>query len=361
MAVTPVVSVLMPARNAGRYLGPAVASVFAQTLRALELIVVDDGSTDDSRQILAAIADPRLVVVRTHAPRGLPHALNRGLDVARADLVARLDADDIARPERLERQLAAMRARPALALLGTRGYLVDAEGRRVGHLDRPVGEHAILWYHLFDNPFVHSSVMFRRAVVRDDLRGYDESFLTATEDWELWSRVLRRYPAANLPDRLVEYRTHPDSMMGGVDSARRRDDIRRIVTANAASVLGMDMTPREIELVCGFLLGLDRRDVDAWLTLVVRMASAFARRYPAAAPEGEPRRALGLQLDVMAARSRPAGRATALAVYAAALRRDPRFVRGLPISRVLARLTLGPTGLARLRARRTAAATPRRS
>jgi glycosyltransferase involved in cell wall biosynthesis len=352
MAAGPLVSVLMPARNAGRYLRAAVQSVLAQTLRDLELVVVDDGSTDDTRQILAGVVDPRLVVVRLEASRGLPHALNHGVRAARAELIARLDADDVALPDRLERQLAAMRAAPPLALLGTRAHLIDTEGRRLGNLDRPLGAHAIRWYHLFDNPFVHSTVMFRRAVVRDELGGYDESFLTATEDWDLWSRILRRHPAANLPDRLIEYRTHPASMIGGVDPARRRDDIRRIVATNAAVTLALRLTPTEVDLVTAFLLGLDRPDRRAWVALIVRMMAAFRAAYPDAGVEGEPWGTLGRQLDALAARARPDGRATALALYAAAVRREPRLLRTLPIARVIARLTLGTRGLARLRARR---------
>jgi hypothetical protein len=264
----------------------------------------------------------------------------------------------VARPERLERQLAAMRADPSLALLGSRATLIDTGGRPAGHLERPLGEEAIRWYQLFDNPFVHSSVMFRRAVVRDELGGYDESFLTATEDWALWSRIMRRHRAVNLAERLIAYRTHPASMIGGVDAGRRRDDIGRIVSANAAAVLGLTLTPRDVHLVCGFLLGLERHEAPAWVALAARMARAFGERYPAAARVGEPWRTLGLQLDALAVRARPTGRATALALYAGALRHHPRLLRRLPIARVLARLALGPAGIARLRAARAYVGTP---
>ena len=339
----------MPVRDAAPYVADALAGVRAQTFGDFELIVVDDASTDGSRAILARCDDPRLVVVHNDRHLGLTASLNRGLARARADLVARHDADDRSHPDRLALQVAVMRARPELALLGSRGRLIDERGRVAGIFDRPVDPHGIRWYQMFDNAFAHGSVMFRRAVVVDALGGYDESFAWA-QDWELWGRVLRRHEAANLPDRLLDYRTHAASVtVRSREPARDREYVRRIIVVNVESTVGLTLAPAEIDLLAGFIFGLERHAVAPYLALVERLVRAFHARYPAALPAGEPASTLGLQLDVLAARARPSGRGTALAVYAAALRRRPSFGRTLPLSRVVARVVLGPRGIDWLR------------
>jgi len=345
----PMVSVVMPVRNGAPFVREALGSVRAQTFDDFELIVVDDASTDDSRAILAACDDPRLVVIENERHLGLTASLNRGLARARATLIARHDADDRSHPERFARQVAAMRARPDLALLGSRGRLIDERGRVVGTFERPIDPYGIRWYQMFDNAFAHGAVMFRRSVVVDELGGYDESFAWA-QDWELWGRVLRRHEAANLPDRLIDYRTHAASVtVRSREPARDREYVRRIIAANVESTIGLTLAAEEIDLLGGFILGLERHAVASYLALVERLVRAFQARYPAALAAGEPARTLGLQLDALAARARPAGRSTALAVYAAALRRRPSLGRQLPLSRVLARGVLGPRGIAWLR------------
>ena len=345
----PEVSVVMAVRDAAPYVRAAVDSVLAQSVRDLELVVVDDASTDGSREIVAGRADPRLVLVRNERHLGLTRSLNRGLACARAALIARHDADDVSHPERLGRQMAALAADVRVALVGSRGRLVDASGRHVGGLDRPLDPYGIRWYQMFDCAFIHGSVMFRRAVVADALGGYDESLVWA-QDWELWGRVLERHDAINLPDRLVDYRAHAASVtMGARDPAAFRAHVRRIVADNVRRTLDVTLTPVEADLMCGFLLGLTRADVPRYFALVDRLAGHFQVRYPAAAETGEPHRTIAGQIDALAVRARPAGRGTTAAVYAAALRRRPSLVPRLPMARMLMRLALGPAGVARMR------------
>ena len=345
----PAVSVVMPVRDAAPYLREALDSIFAQTFADFELVVVDDASTDGSRAILDACHDRRLVVVRNERHLGLTASLNRGLARARAALVPRHDGDDRSHPERLARQVAVMRARPDLALLGARGRLIDERGRAVGTFERPLDPYGIRWYQMFDNAFAHGSVMFRRSIVVDALGGYDESFAWA-QDWDLWGRVLGRHAAANLPDRLIDYRTHAASVtVRSREPARDREYVRRIIAANVESTVGLTLAPEEVDLLSGFLLGLDRRALGSYLALVERLVLAFQGRYPGAAAAGEPSRTLGVQLDALALRARPPGRGSAIAVYAAALRRRPALGRQLPLSRVVARVVLGPRGIDWLR------------
>ena len=200
-----------------RYLGAAIDSVFAQTTRDLELVVVDDASTDATPDVLGRTRDERLFVVRNDEQKGLAASLNRGLDVARGRYVARLDADDVALPARLERQLERIAA-TRVAAVGSAVRDLDAAGRP-GRLHRmPRSPVAVRWHALFSSPFFHPTVLVDRDVLdRHGLR-YDVTF-RESEDYELWTRLLAAgEEGANVPEALVLKRVHP-----GQASARRRE------------------------------------------------------------------------------------------------------------------------------------------
>ena len=164
-------------------------SILKQSFSDFELLIIDDGSTDQTADVVRQFSDRRIQFMAAGQRLGLPGALNLGLENASGDLVARHDHDDISHPLRLEQQVAYLEANPDIALVGSRAWLIDEEGKRIGRLDRCLDEVSIRWYQLLDNPFVHSSVMFRRSVVWDELGGYDVS-LPSSEDYELWSSCL---------------------------------------------------------------------------------------------------------------------------------------------------------------------------
>jgi glycosyltransferase involved in cell wall biosynthesis len=159
------VSVVVPVRDGERFLLEAVQSVLAQTELDLELIVVDDGSTDTTRELLAGLTDPRVRVL-TQPPRGLTDALNAGCAEAAAPVIARMDADDVALPDRLERQLAFLDAHPDVALLGGGIVLVDEQGREFDREPAPAAPSLAE-----RNDLVHGTVAMRTAALRD-LGGY---------------------------------------------------------------------------------------------------------------------------------------------------------------------------------------------
>jgi glycosyltransferase involved in cell wall biosynthesis len=196
----PAVSVLMSVHDGAPSVGEAVASVLGQTAGDLELIVVDDGSADATPDLLAAVRDGRLRVVRQERT-GLTRALNRALGLARAPLVARLDADDVALPERLAYQRAFLERAPDVGLLGTAARELDAAGRFLRVVLPPVDDTALRRALIRANPFVHSSVMARRALL-ERAGGYDET-LPVAQDYDLWMRLARLTRLANLPDVLV--------------------------------------------------------------------------------------------------------------------------------------------------------------
>jgi glycosyltransferase involved in cell wall biosynthesis len=215
----PAVSVLMSVHDGARWVGAAVASVLGQTDGDLELVVIDDGSTDATPDLLAAVRDPRLTVHRQ--PRtGLTRALNRALGLARAELVARLDADDVALPPRLARQRAFLAAHPEIGLLGTAAREVDESGTAVREVRPPSDDAGLRRALIRANPFVHSSIMARRALLAQ-AGGYDAS-LAVAQDYDLWMRLARLTRLATLDEVLVVRRLGP----GRISVEREEDRLR---------------------------------------------------------------------------------------------------------------------------------------
>jgi glycosyltransferase involved in cell wall biosynthesis len=220
-ASPPLVSVVLAARDAGGFLTTAVRSILRQTVRDLELVVVDDGSRDDTPVALAALDDPRLVLLRNDEPTGLSAALNLGFSRARARYVARMDADDVALPFRLERQLERLDATPAVAIVGSGVTELD-EADRLGRTHvQPAGVFATRWASLFGTPFFHPSVVVDRELLERQGLLYDSGYDAgdaSTEDYELWSRLLAVADGDNIPEPLLLYRRH-----SGQASARRAE------------------------------------------------------------------------------------------------------------------------------------------
>ena len=230
--MTPAISLIMPVHNGTEWLAQAVASVQAQNFGEFEFLIVDDGSDDDTAAMLSSFAaNERRIRLLHQAPQGIVAALNNGIAAARAPYLARLDADDRARPDRLGKQFTFMQAHPEIGLLGTHAELIDAAGHTVGRLAPPT-DHAKLARVLSHiNPFIHSSVMMRTALVRR-LGGYRAAFRVA-EDYDLWLRIAEAGHIANLADDLTQYRRH-DTNLSQRDAIRQSFSVR-LAQRSAAS------------------------------------------------------------------------------------------------------------------------------
>lgn len=215
--VTPEVSVLMAVYNGGHFLEPALRSMMNQTLRNIEIIVIDDGSTDDTPEVLARLAaeDMRIRVDRPPSNLRLPRALNHGLSLVRAPLVARMDADDLSEPDRLEIQKRYMDAHPSVSLVGTGFRRIDEHDREFDTKVDARDAFAVRWIARLIMPLVHPTFMFRAQLPSGEVPRYDPAW-SHSEDYDLQARLLERGEGdlVLLPNLLLSWRAHSGSITG---------------------------------------------------------------------------------------------------------------------------------------------------
>ena len=223
----PAISVLLAVYNGQTYLREAMDSVIAQTEKDFEFIIIDDGSTDETRNILEGYAQKDLRIRLVSRPnKGLTVTLNEGLSLARGEFLARMDADDICLPERFEKQLAYLRDHPECVLLGSRVLLVDPEGMPIRKLCDEQSHEQIDIAHLNRGwPVVHPAVMMRTAAIRQ-IGGYRDEYNTL-EDFDLFLRLAEIGKLANLPDILLHYRQHFASVTHS--KAKKQIEIRQSI------------------------------------------------------------------------------------------------------------------------------------
>jgi GT2 family glycosyltransferase len=205
-AVTPKVSVLMSVLNGREFLRPAVESILAQTFGDFEFIIIDNASTDDTPTILDSYLDQRIVRLRNDRVLSLTQSLNKGLTIARGEYVARLDADDIAAPERLSRQADFLARNPDVLLVGSSARVIDERGQARGAINPPTARADIYNALAYSNPIVHSAAMFRREAAAA-LGGYPDAYVYA-QDMALWLRLAQRGALGMVAEPLVDLREH---------------------------------------------------------------------------------------------------------------------------------------------------------
>ena len=293
----------MAVHDGERHLRAALESVLAQTFGDFELVVVDDGSTDSSRAIVDSYGDPRIRLLANETNIGLTRSLNRGLAACRGRYVARQDADDLSRPERLARQVELLDRRPDVALVASGYTRIDDEGRETGDRPVPLDATAIRWRLLFLNAFAHSSVTLRGDVVAA-LGGYDESVHYA-QDYELWSRIAERHGVAALPERLASYRRSAESMTAARNGADDEDEVAAISRRNLDALRPGRGARLDRAAACRLVARIGEpvgaRRALRTVRELLALQRAFARRYGL-----PPSEALGHRASVLAAAARNA-------------------------------------------------------
>jgi glycosyltransferase involved in cell wall biosynthesis len=243
---TPAISVALPVYNAGLHLAAAVSSILGQSFRDFEIIAVDDGSTDDSRAILEAYAarDPRVRVI-SRPNTGIVGALNDACRAARAPLVARMDADDIAFPDRFALQVAFLETRPDVVALGASVIYIDSAGHPVKPCPRATAHEELEAALLAGDggSLIHPVVMFRRTAL--EAVGYYRREAQYVEDLDIYLRLARCGRLANLPEPLLFYRVHSTSINFTKNAGRWETKMR--VLADAHRERGLPFEPAALQ------------------------------------------------------------------------------------------------------------------
>jgi glycosyltransferase involved in cell wall biosynthesis len=224
----PRVSVVMSVYNGAAYLKAAIDSILAQTFADFECIIIDDGSTDTTKKIIRSYADSRIRLVE-QTNHGLVFSLNQGLKLARADLIARMDADDISLPERLTHQVAFLDAHPDHVLVGCGLSFIDAQGHELYPSPLLVNDPEIRLEMLVRCPFAHGSVMYRHEPALQ-AGGYRQAAWPA-EDYDLWHRLSAFGKFANLDSILFQYREHA----AGISQSNQAIQVAQTATVREAT------------------------------------------------------------------------------------------------------------------------------
>ncbi|TWF44330.1 glycosyltransferase involved in cell wall biosynthesis [Chitinophaga polysaccharea] len=219
----PLVSVILPCYNAENYIANAVDSIINQTYRELEIIIIDDCSTDGSSEILRELAakDNRIKLLRNDINLKLVATLNRGISVAIGQYIVRMDADDISYPDRIEKQVAFMERHPNIGISGT-AIMQFEDGKEDILMTLPTDD-AILKAKIFTSTiFFHPTVIIRSDVLRSNHLAYNSNYHQA-EDWGLWIEMIDKVSVGNIKEPLLRYRIVPNSetRIAEADSLKR--------------------------------------------------------------------------------------------------------------------------------------------
>jgi glycosyltransferase involved in cell wall biosynthesis len=271
IGIVPRISVVMAVYNGERYLSEAIESILGQTFTSFEFLIIDDDSTDRTREIIRSYEDPRIYLVENQQNQGVTPSLNCGLRLARGEFIVRQDADDISETERFAKQIAFMDANPDVALLGTQFTGIDGDGTKWKGWPIPTSHDEIRWRLLFGTPLIHTSVMLRREPVLRHIGFYNEE-LVKGQDFEYWHRITEQLRAHSLKEPLVRYRIHRERVS---DNKAIRDTMPRVRAAIHARMLGWGSSAKEEnELRSEVLTGLLRGWGDSFETLLLERAVA---------------------------------------------------------------------------------------
>lgn len=223
---SPIISVIMSVYNGEKYVAEAINSIINQTFKDFEFIIIDDGSTDNSLIIVKTLSllDERIRIIENDGNIGLAKSLNRGISLARGKYIARMDADDISLHDRFMKQVDYLEKHHDIAVVGGSVIYINDEGKEGYHGHYPLSPYQVKWQLFFVNPMSHPSTMLRRKLFSEYGIHYNEQ-LTTTQDYDLWVQVSKQFQLANLPDQLLYYRQHGDSISYNSSAIQKKNNL----------------------------------------------------------------------------------------------------------------------------------------
>jgi glycosyltransferase involved in cell wall biosynthesis len=238
------VTVFIPAYNREKYIGEAIESILAQSYTNFEILLIDDGSTDGTVDIMHSFSDSRLRIIRNETNLGIPRTRNKGIEHARGEFIAMLDSDDRAFPTRLEKQVNFLEAHHDFAQVGSWCRMMDQQGRPLKKIKRqPILPEDVDVQLLFRCSLSNRSIMARTRILRE--YGYRNDY-PRCQDYDLHMRLAKKYKLGNLPECLVYGRIHPEQITGqtfDLGNAKKREIVRGQLTELGMSFSETDLDP----------------------------------------------------------------------------------------------------------------------
>lgn len=249
MKKKPLVSVVMPAYNADKYIRSAIQSILEQSYPYLELIIIDDASTDHTFSIARTFQfDPRIKLLQNPKNEGIVFSRNRGIAASKGKYIAILDSDDIALRYRIEHQVQYMQKHPELGAIGSYYHVIDGGGKRKTSIKVPIRAIDNFSFLLFNVSFCHSTLMLRADVAKfyEYKTGFD-----IIEDYEIAYRISRDFPIGNLPEYTVLYRVHGSNI--SIEKKQRLLYLRRLIDEVVLKDLGIPFSEEELQIHSNFI------------------------------------------------------------------------------------------------------------
>lgn len=236
----PKVSVILPVYNAASHLAEAIESIRSQSFSDFEILAIDDASTDESAEIIFSFKDPRVRYIRNDNNIGVARTLNRGIDLARGDYIARMDADDRCRLNRLAKQVDFMDSNKSVVACGTWARMRGAHGNQV--FRKPHGGDLPSIYRFLDNPMIHPTVMMRFSVLKQNGLYYDFKY-SRSEDYDFWNKLAQHGKLENIPEIMLDYTIHTGSITSTTVEEMERQTV--MIQMREMNQIGWKMTDSE--------------------------------------------------------------------------------------------------------------------
>lgn len=265
----PSISVVMPAYNAEKYLREAIESILNQTYTDFELIIINDGSTDKTKEIIQSYDDSRIVYIENENNSGICVTLNKGLDIARGKYIVRMDADDIAMPTRLASQFAFMETNTDISVAGcfVERIFDDSSKNDFPPSEKdPVQCRADM---LFATCVAHPAVIIRKSILDENGLRYDDDY-RGMEDYHLWWRCSKHSNVTNIPEVLLQYRIHK-SQVTQIPLTEEFIEKKRQFVALRLSDIGINATTEDIESILHYEIatnGFDDRSLESLIQCI---------------------------------------------------------------------------------------------
>lgn len=347
MGSTPLVSTIMSAYNAQPFVSEAIQSMLNQTFTDFEFLIINDGSTDGTDAVLAKYEKlDRRIRILSQENKGLISSLNRGCRLARGKYIARMDADDISLPARLEKQVQHLESHPEIGILGTWIGVIDEEGSPLRTWKPPASPAVLMWTLCFRCGLAHPSVMMRRDIVAS--LGFYRPEALHVEDYDLWARASHVTRLANIREILCLYRHWAGNVCSHHSKWQEKLITEMIMPSVITPLLGRQVS--RSTLVALRQLSMDSPLEDSAqtmkvATLITDLHRAFLERKGLSRSEAKSvSRDAGLRLQTLASFATRASFWKGLILYLRAIRLNPRCLSAKRMARILGGLSSGRGG-----------------